>query len=410
MYENGLEIEVKRGVKFITGSRSDIEGVVIVPEGISHIKESAFANRTKITEVILPDGLRTIGKYAFRNCSGLRHISIPDSVTDIGHKAFSMCCQLEEIVSYNMTDPFPYSCYCYLDDICRNGQEPSNRRLIYEDKDFTIPVSFPKVRLNSAYKTYWKYALTLGFLAHPELYSAYDLDKKSEVYRGVSCYEKDMPYAKYAMANKKTLLAYVFEKDRPDMLRFYVVFGNYGKKTIQESFLAPAKKAKATKCVKYISKWIEKSINIDPIIPRKEIIKDLPGNVSSEEALQKWAYTIDYCPKPMVRLTGFKSDDYGINIVIPNYIDNIPVGILDELAFSNYIFETIDEEYINGRWKKCKTYHNYAKVISISFGNNIRKIGQVFHKDIMLIVPQDSYAHKYAEKHGCYYTLDGTIT
>ena len=402
MYENGLNIEDKNGIKYLTGSKRDIEGIVIVPEGVSHIKDSAFANRIGITEVILPDGLRTIGNLAFQNCSSLKHIRIPDSVTDIGHKAFSRCYQLEEIVSCNMTDPFPFSCYCFYDNIRRNGQEPSNRRLIYEDKDFTIPVAFPKVRLNTAYKPYWKEALTLGFITHPELYSAYDLDKKSKVYRGVSCYEEDMPYAKYAMTNKKKLLAYVFEHDRPDMLRFYVAFGKFKKKAIQESFLNPAKKVKATKCVKFITKWIDNKLDLEPIVPRKAIIKDLPGNTSSEEALEEWAYTIDYRPEPIVRLTGYKSDERGLNIVIPNYIDDVPVGILDKCVFMYYIFDDIG-------YKKMD-YSNYADVISISFGSNIKKIEQIFRDDILLIVPKNSYAHKYAKKNKCNYVFDDEIS
>ena len=389
---DGMYITIENGKKSVTGCDKNIAGVVKLPDDVVHIAPSAFSYRGGITRVILPEGLRSIGEYAFEGCVNLRNIRIPDSVTDIGHKAFAGCRQLEEIVALNMLDPYPSNIYGPFDDYCRNGQEPSNRRLIYEDKEFTIPVSFPKVRLNSGYVLSWKIALTLGFLAHPELYSAYDLDKKGARYRGASCYEKDLPYAKYAMENKKRLLPYIFENDRPDMLRFYALYGDFSPRVIRESFQEPAKSTGAVKCQAFIDQWLDNSLEIEPIVPKQEALYDLPGNVTSEKALFEWAYEICYCPEPVVRLTEFKSDERDISVEIPEFIDNIPVGFIGQHAFEGYIFYTLegplDRSYIK----------------SISCGRKLRRIeGKTIPGVITIKAPAGSFAHKYALKNKCKY-------
>jgi hypothetical protein len=62
-----------------------------VPESVSAIEYSAFANNTKLTSVSLPTNLLSIGSSAFSDCTGLGSISIPNTVTFIGNKAFYGC-------------------------------------------------------------------------------------------------------------------------------------------------------------------------------------------------------------------------------------------------------------------------------------------------------------------------------
>lgn len=347
------------------------------------------------TDVVIPEGITWIADYAFKGHKTLRRIHIPDSVTDIGHLAFAGCENLEEITSLNMLDPYPSSCYCPRDDINRRGLEPTNRRIIFEDELFTIPVAFPKVRLNAAYRASWKIALTLGFLAHPELYGAYDLDKKGERYRGVCVYEEDMPYAKYAMMKKKVLLAYIFRHDRVEMLRFYAAKGGFANKTIREAFLIPAQNAGAEKCVQFVNDWIEDRIDLEPIVPREEKPSDLPGSLTAEEALHHWAYTVDYLPEPTIRLTGLKKDvnfnTINDPVTIPSQIDGITVGVLGMYVFHKYIFYY---DYLP------KPY-GYSDIKYIIIGENIKKINCTLPASLIkLYVPQDSYAHKYALENG----------
>lgn len=72
-------------------------GDVVIPEGITHIADSAFW-RCSIESVVLPQSICSIGRCAFSFCEELRGITIPDAVTEIKESAFMYCKALVEIV------------------------------------------------------------------------------------------------------------------------------------------------------------------------------------------------------------------------------------------------------------------------------------------------------------------------
>lgn len=70
------------------------ETKVVIPQYINgavvhDIKDSAFADNTKIKEVIIPNGVETIASNAFSNCKNLESVVIPYTVRSIGKNAFS---------------------------------------------------------------------------------------------------------------------------------------------------------------------------------------------------------------------------------------------------------------------------------------------------------------------------------
>jgi hypothetical protein len=71
---------------------------VAVPNGITSIGDSAFADCSRLTSVTLPNSVTSIGMYAFNHCCNLTEITLPNSVTSIGMYAFVNCCRLTEIV------------------------------------------------------------------------------------------------------------------------------------------------------------------------------------------------------------------------------------------------------------------------------------------------------------------------
>lgn len=75
---------------------SDITNVT-VPDSITTIGNYAFSYCSGLTSITIPDSVTSIGDYAFYGCSGLTSITIPDSVTTIGSRAFEDCRGLTSI-------------------------------------------------------------------------------------------------------------------------------------------------------------------------------------------------------------------------------------------------------------------------------------------------------------------------
>ena len=75
---------------------SSVTGIRI-PNGVTAIGESAFANCSKLTGISFPDSVTEIRNMAFQSCTGLKSISIPDGVKTISSLAFTSCSSLEDV-------------------------------------------------------------------------------------------------------------------------------------------------------------------------------------------------------------------------------------------------------------------------------------------------------------------------
>ena len=70
---------------------------IIVPEGVTTIKDGAFYQLTSMTNIKLPSTLTSIGTQAFYNCTALDSITIPEGVTSIGDGAFWECNKMKSV-------------------------------------------------------------------------------------------------------------------------------------------------------------------------------------------------------------------------------------------------------------------------------------------------------------------------
>lgn len=100
----GIEYEQIEGATYlkISGCYEYLAGKVYV--GAYHndlkvleIKDEAFKNCTKITDMHLLDGILYIGDRAFENCSEMTEIELPDTVLKIGSGAFIGCNSLTSV-------------------------------------------------------------------------------------------------------------------------------------------------------------------------------------------------------------------------------------------------------------------------------------------------------------------------
>lgn len=70
---------------------------IILPEGITRIKEATFAHCSKLETIKIPNSVVFIDEKAFLHCESLVNIEIPKSVNEIHDFAFADCSKLSSI-------------------------------------------------------------------------------------------------------------------------------------------------------------------------------------------------------------------------------------------------------------------------------------------------------------------------
>lgn len=77
------------------------DGIGIIPDGTTAIKNEAFKGREDLISINIPKGVTRIGESAFEDCINLASITIPDSVTEIPYRAFYRCDNLTSVTILN---------------------------------------------------------------------------------------------------------------------------------------------------------------------------------------------------------------------------------------------------------------------------------------------------------------------
>ena len=73
------------------------EGLLIIPEGVTEIRDGEFAGRGDIVSAILPDSLRFMDMEAFCECPELKSVRLPASLGSISPACFAECPKLCDI-------------------------------------------------------------------------------------------------------------------------------------------------------------------------------------------------------------------------------------------------------------------------------------------------------------------------
>lgn len=70
-----------------------------IPNNVTSIGASAFANRTTLQKIIIPASVETIGDKAFEGCSNLKEVvfEVNNKITELGDLMFSSCYSLDTI-------------------------------------------------------------------------------------------------------------------------------------------------------------------------------------------------------------------------------------------------------------------------------------------------------------------------
>ena len=88
-------------------------GDVVIPEdlGIKTIGAEAFRGNTALNSIVIPEGVTVIKDYAFHSCSALSRVILPSTLTTIGVRAFQGCTSLTGIdipVSVTSIDTYAF--------------------------------------------------------------------------------------------------------------------------------------------------------------------------------------------------------------------------------------------------------------------------------------------------------------
>lgn len=79
------------GVRYIFDAGIDANGVMTIPEGVTHISAGAFFGNKNVKKIVLPESLREIGDYAFFGCTNLKEVVFSNSSAslEIGQYVFA---------------------------------------------------------------------------------------------------------------------------------------------------------------------------------------------------------------------------------------------------------------------------------------------------------------------------------
>jgi len=147
---------------------------IVIPEGITVIKENTFHNCDCLVSVTFPKDLTTIEGYAFHDANNLTSITFPGSINTIGF-AFGGCTKLEKVdiydvaawcqVTYTDTMGSPFACSSaaklYVNGelatkvVIPNGVTQINKHAFYsleELEEVTIPKGMLQIASDAFYK------------------------------------------------------------------------------------------------------------------------------------------------------------------------------------------------------------------------------------------------------------------
>ena len=112
-----------------------ITGELVIPEGVTEIKELSFGYDYDITSVIIPNGVTSINDGAFSVCLKLAEITIPSTVTNINEGAFFGSNSLAT-VKVMAKDPIAINNNTFPNRANATLYVPKGSKTVYEEADY----------------------------------------------------------------------------------------------------------------------------------------------------------------------------------------------------------------------------------------------------------------------------------
>ena len=83
----------------------------VIPEGVTHIAESAFEFSDNLENITFPKSLESIERNAFANCTALNEIILYDNVSTIKEEAFKDCTSVKKLRLSNKLTSINYAAF-----------------------------------------------------------------------------------------------------------------------------------------------------------------------------------------------------------------------------------------------------------------------------------------------------------
>lgn len=333
---------------------------IVVPQGVTCIRENAFYNCVNIKSITLPETVTEIKVLAFCGCKNLKEINLPDKITTINYSTFNACYSLEKVV-------LPYD----LSLICLNAFTDCKKL-----KHIILPENITNFKFSSL-KVIWDYftgtehavAIKCSFLK--QYFSL--VQEESELKRKIK-------------VSKKNIVKLAIELDDAEIVKN--LFSLYKKIQLDEldAFINDADKS-----VSVLSFLLEYK-NSKYSIKEQEDFWNLEAEKSlglKERSISDWKKIFGFYVKDGTAIiTKYKSLESVVEV--PEKIGKYVVTGISEKAFSAYAPRLTDKEKINRK-----------NLEHITLPVTINKIAEdAFFGCTYLVIhcKQNSFAHKFAKK------------
>jgi len=298
-----------------------------IPSSVTSIGDSAFYKCTNLKNINIPNGVTSIGRNAFAVCSSLTDIKIPNSVTSIGPLAFDGCSSLTSIIIPGTIETIQYNSFSYCTNltkviICEGVKDI--KRDAFNDcgiKEIVIPS-------------------TITVIGEYNIGGSFDNNNIENVYYAGS--EADWKKLKTEFSG--ATIHYNYKLPSTYTVSFDSQGGSaVGSITVQseESFTLPSE---PTREGYEFKGWFTQADgkgeefttstkvtgNMTVYASWQKQGEEKPTPNPKEDFTYQWV-TVDN--NTVIKITGYKGT--ATEVVIPEAIDNLPVAIIGNGAFSN---------------------------------------------------------------------------
>lgn len=370
------------GVSAFSGCKSLTS--VEIPGSVEKIENTAFENCVGLSSVVLNEGVAKLGSEAFKLCENLKDIKLPNSIVEFGSEVFANCKALETFImpdSVKYVDGGVFLKCTNLHDVVLSSHLREFPELgytvksIFKDCNSLFSIVFPKMILKLQ-KGYFDENIKLSRIyANAESLRSFPQLKKymlAAYISGDGAYnEEDIKaYELSLKRNAGLVLCHAAEKDDIAVLKALL-----SKHTIDVSVIIKAIDSTKNEEVKMLlEQYIDTNFSEEDVAIAKKDKERIDVGANSYTLKEaRLLYQVGKGEKDdECIIRKYKGEDRD-EIIIPSFIDNKKVVMIDKYAFKEKIIKKV---VIPDTVKEIgQSAFNRCCIRELVLSNNLEKIG-----------------------------------